>query len=255
MMKIAAISDIHGNLAALDAVLEDIGRRGVDVIVNLGDLVSGALQACETADRLIPLGLPTIKGNHERQVLAGDPARMRLSDLRAHQTLRADQLAWIASLPDTFWLTPGVLLVHGTPASDNHYFLETVTETGCRPATPAEVARAAGDIGASLILCGHTHIPRAMRLDDGRFIVNPGSVGLQAYEDHQPYPHRVETGSAHARYAILTLASGIWHAEFHRVEYDWNAAAAAAEANGRPDWVAPLLAGRVNFPDNAKVRV
>jgi putative phosphoesterase len=255
MMKIAALSDIHGNLAALDAVLDHISRRGADVIVNLGDLVSGALQARETADRLMPLGLPTIKGNHERQVLAGDPARMRKSDLRAHQTLRADQLAWMASLPETMWLTPDVLLVHGTPASDNHYFLETVIETGCRPATPSEVARAAGEIDASLILCGHTHIQRAMRLDDGRFIVNPGSVGLQAYEDDLPYPHRVETGSAHARYATLTLDAGRWQAEFHQVEYDWSAAAAAAEANGRVDWVAPLLTGHVNFPRSTEGRV
>ena len=255
MMKIAAISDIHGNLAALDAVLDDIRQRGADVIVNLGDLFSGALQPCETADRLMPLGLPTIKGNHERQVLAGDPARMRLSDLRAHQTLRADQRTWMASLPETLWLDADVLLVHGTPASDNHYFLETVTETGCRAATPSEVARAAGDIEASLILCGHTHIPRAVRLDDGRFVVNPGSVGLQAYEDDRPYPHRVETGSAHARYAILTRASGSWHAEFHLVEYDWNAAAALAEANGRVDWVAPLLTGHVNFPRSTEGRV
>jgi hypothetical protein len=94
-----------------------------------------------------------------------------------------------------------------------------------------------------------------MRLDDGRFIVNPGSVGLQAYEDDLPYPHRVETGSAHARYATLTRTSGRWHADFHLVEYDWNTAAAAAEANGRVDWVAPLLTGRVNFPDKPKARV
>jgi predicted phosphodiesterase len=249
MMKIAAISDIHGNLAALDAVLEDIWRRGVDVVVNLGDIVSGALQPCETADRLMPLGLPTIKGNHERQVLAGDPARMRLSDLRAHSTLRPDQLAWIASLPQTLRLAPDVLLVHGTPASDLDYFLETVSATGCRAATGAEVAALASDVDASLILCGHTHIPRSMRLDDGRFIVNPGSVGLQAYEDDLPYPHRMETGSAHARYAIVTRTTAGWDAEFHRVEYDWNTAATKAKANGRPEWVAPLLSGYVNFPD------
>lgn len=72
-MKIAALSDIHGNLAALDAVLDavldDVRRRGADVIVNLGDILSGALHPAETADRLIALDLPTIKGNHERQLL------------------------------------------------------------------------------------------------------------------------------------------------------------------------------------------
>jgi predicted phosphodiesterase len=58
-MKIAVISDIHGNLAALEAVLADIGRRSPDLIVNLGDTVLGPLQPFETAERLMELGLPT----------------------------------------------------------------------------------------------------------------------------------------------------------------------------------------------------
>ena len=79
-MKIAAVSDIHGNLAALDAVLRHIRSRGADLIVNLGDIVSGSLQPSETADRLIALDLPTIRGNHERQLLASDVENMRRSD-------------------------------------------------------------------------------------------------------------------------------------------------------------------------------
>ena len=85
-MRIAAISDIHGNLGALDAVLDDIARRGVDVTVNLGDIVSGHLQPRATAQRLMALDLPTIRGNHERQVL-GDPARMGASDAFARAQL------------------------------------------------------------------------------------------------------------------------------------------------------------------------
>lgn len=98
-MKIAALSDIHGNLAALDAVLDDVRRRGADVIVNLGDIVSGALHPAETADRLIALDLPTVKGNHERQLLTGERDAMRLSDRWAHDTLRAYQFDWLAALP------------------------------------------------------------------------------------------------------------------------------------------------------------
>jgi predicted phosphodiesterase len=244
MITIAAISDIHGNLAALDAVLEDIRVWGADIVVNLGDILSGALYPSETADRLMPLGFPTIKGNHERQVLAGNLARMGASDLLAHRCLRPDQLAWIAGLPETLRLNDDVLLVHGTPASDLVYLLETVTETGCRAATPEEVAGRVGDTDASLVLCGHTHIPRAMRLADGRFIVNPGSVGLQAYDDAQPYPHKMESGSAHARYARITQnARSGWEVEFRSVAYDWNQAAAMAESHGRPDWVVPLRTG------------
>ncbi|MBL7266967.1 metallophosphoesterase, partial [Escherichia coli] len=94
----------------------------------------------ETADRLIALDLPTIKGNHERQLLTGDRESMRLSDRWAHDTLRADHLAWIAALPERMTLGDDVLMVHGTPDSDLVYFLETVTPDGCRAATPHEIA-------------------------------------------------------------------------------------------------------------------
>ena len=244
-MKIAAISDIHGNLAALDAVLADIAQRGVDVIVNLGDIVSGHLQPRETAARLMALALPTIRGNHERQLL-GDPARMGVSDAFARAQLLPEQLAWINALPATLRLRHDVLLVHGTPASDLVYFLDTVTPQGSRAATLDEVSARIGDADAALVLCGHTHMPRALQLPDGWLVVNPGSVGLQAYDDDHLYPHVMENGTPHARYAIVESdAHGVWRAQFHQVRYDWEAAAQLALAHGRPDWVTPLRSGRV----------
>ena len=244
-MKIAAISDIHGNLGALDAVLADIARRGVDMIVNLGDIVSGHLQPRATAARLMALDLPTIRGNHERQLL-GDPARMGVSDAYARAQLLPQQLAWIDGLPASLRLRQDVLLVHGTPTSDLVYFLDSVTPQGSRAATPDEVATRAGDAEAALILCGHTHMPRSMPLPDGRLIVNPGSVGLQAYDDDHGYPHVMENGTPHARYAIAAQgADGAWTAQFYAVDYDWEQAARLALANGRPDWVTPLRTGRV----------
>lgn len=243
-MKIAALSDIHGNLAALDAVLRHVRSQGADLVVNLGDIVSGSLQPRETADRLMALDLPTVRGNHERQVLASELADMRESDRFARAALRADQLDWIARLPATLRIADDVLMVHGTPESDLDYFLETVTEAGCRAATQAEVERRAGSGPERLILCGHTHVPRSATLGDGRLVVNPGSVGLQAYEDSHPWPHRIETGSPHARYATLTRTKSGWGVEFHAVEYDWDAAADLARANGRDDWVMALREGR-----------
>ncbi|MDZ4355615.1 MAG: metallophosphoesterase family protein, partial [Variovorax sp.] len=68
-MRIVALSDIHGNLPALNAVLADVARRGADLIVNCGDILSGPLWPAETAERLMALDLPTIAGNHERQLL------------------------------------------------------------------------------------------------------------------------------------------------------------------------------------------
>ncbi|EJL21965.1 metallophosphoesterase [Novosphingobium sp. AP12] len=244
-MKIAAISDIHGNLAALDAVLADAAARGVDQIVNLGDILSGALFPEATADRLMALGLPTIRGNHERQLLELAPERMGLSDRHAAACLRPEQLAWIADLPATLRLSPEVLMVHGTPGSDLDYFLETVDEAGLRPATGAEVLERVGNVDAAVLLCGHTHVARVVRLADGRLIVNPGSVGLPAYADDLPFAHAVESGSPYARYAILTQSAGAWSAELCAVDYDWEQAARDAEANGRMDWARALRTGRV----------
>lgn len=243
-MKLAVIADIHGNLLALDAVLADIATRGVDLTVNLGDIVSGPLLPSETADRLMPLGLPTIRGNHERQLLTHAFERMGPSDRFAVQSLRADQTDWLANLPETLRLDGGVLLVHGTPASDLDYFLETVDAAGPRPATAAEIEERAGTTDARLILCGHTHMPRIVRVADGRLIVNPGSVGVQAYSDEEPVPHRVETGTPHARYALVTLGPEHIAVDLIAVPYDWEAAARTAEANGRPDWARALSTGR-----------
>lgn len=244
-MRIAAISDIHGNLGALEAVLADIQRRGADVIVNLGDIVSGPLQPRETADLLMGLGLATIRGNHDRQLLAPDVERMIPSDRYAAQMLRADQRDWLAALPPTRWLSDEVFLCHGTPGDDLTYFLEHLTEVGCEPAPEGLIEARAGNCPASLILCGHTHVPRAVRLRDGRTIINPGSVGLQAYEDELPQPHKIALGSPHARYALIERTPGGWVPEWIQVSYDWEHAARLAEARHRPDWVRGLRTGQV----------
>jgi len=244
-VRIAAISDIHGNLWALEAVLADIARRGADVVVNLGDILSGPLMPRATAERLMPLALPTIAGNHERQVLAPDRGNMGESDLYACREITEEQRDWISMLPKSLRLADDVLLVHGTPGSDLVYFMETVTEQGARPATHDEVKERAGDAQASLILCGHTHVPRCVQLDDGRLIVNPGSVGLQAYDDDHPFFHKAENLTPHARYCIAERSAAGWTIAQHAVAYDWSAAARLADRNSRPEWAFALRTGRM----------
>lgn len=244
-MRIAVMSDIHGNLWALDAVLADIARRNVAMTVNLGDILSGPLLPAETAGRLMALGLPTIRGNHERQVLELDPARMGASDRWARDHIAPAQRDWIAALPSTLRLQDDVLMVHGTPDSDLVYWMETVDPAGQRVASYAEVQQRAGDAQASLILCGHTHVPRAVRLDDGRLVVNPGSVGLQAFAADLPCPHKAENGTPHARYAVVERSATNWSVEQYAVAYDWDAAAEMAQRNGRPEWAFALRTGRM----------
>ena len=71
-----------------------------------------------------------------------------------------------------------------------------------------------------------------------------GVRDIQAYEDDRPFPHRMEMGSPHARYAFVTRIGSEWTVEFRAIEYDWDAASATAKANGRHDWAVALRSGR-----------
>lgn len=91
---------------------------------------------------------------------------------------------------------------------------------------------------------GHSHFPRCLRLRDGRILVNPGSVGLPAYWSDLPLPHRMETGSPNACYAIVGHEAGGGFARLVSVPYDHASAAARARRNGREDWAGWLETGR-----------
>ena len=257
MTKLAILSDIHGNLTALEAVLADVALHGVDGIVNLGDIVSGPLQAAGTLDLLMQQNITTIRGNHERQLLAlldaGQPLDLLSSDGFAAAQLSAAHIAWLRALPATQLLQGDILLCHGTPASDLAYWLETVVPgyarhgdavaNGVRPATPAEVAARLGDVTPALVVCGHTHVARIVA-SGASLIVNPGSVGLQAYDDEHPLPHVIESGLTSASYALVERRDGVWYATLRQVPYDHLAQARLAAERGRRDWAQALATGR-----------
>ncbi|MDP5278031.1 metallophosphoesterase family protein [Sphingomonas sp. DG1-23] len=239
MSRIAVLSDIHGNLPALEAVVADAEARGCRHFLNLGDLLSGPLWPAETADFLMARDWPTIAGNHERQVLRLAPERMNASDAFTRPLLSQAQLGWMAGLPATLALDD-LFLCHGTPTSDVEHFLETVEPVGLRRATESEVAARLGARPEPLTLCGHSHIAGLLRLADRCCVANPGSVGLQGFHDDRPYPYTVAGDDPRARYAIVE-AAGI---AFHTVEYDHVTAAAKAAREGREDWAQALTTGR-----------
>jgi predicted phosphodiesterase len=242
-MRIALITDIHGNLAALEAVTSDLRRRGVDAVVNLGDSLSGPLQPLETAQYLMAEGWISLAGNHERQILVGDPSRRGPADEFAHSRLTAKEFSWLESLPSTVRLSPEIFLCHGTPSSDVQYFLETIDGGFVRAANSGEIESRVGSERSALIACGHTHIPRVVRARHGQVIVNPGSVGLQAYADAHPSPHFMETGSPDARYAIVEKVHGGWSSSLLSVPYDHRSMANIAKLHGSSRWEHALLTG------------
>jgi putative phosphoesterase len=246
MQKIALLSDIHGNIAALEKVVDDIKTRKADCVFNLGDHVSGPLWPKETIQYLMMQDWIQVQGNHDRQLVDQNPRKHGLSDNYAFQLLNDSELNWLGALPAGMEVQNEFLLFHGTPSSDTTYLLETVEHGRARLSTQIEINERLGETKLHFILCGHTHIPRVVGVPGNILIVNPGSVGLPAYNDEFPEYHVMETGSPHARYTILEYKNGKWLPEMITVLYDHQKAAEQARKNGRPDWEIGLQTGFMN---------
>jgi predicted phosphodiesterase len=242
--RIAVIADVHGNTWALDAVLEDIWRRGIERIVNLGDSLYGSLDPAGAAERLIDARIISISGNQDRIVYdPSDEIRRSADHEFVAGRMSAGQVDWLRSLPPTR-VVDDILLCHGTPQSDETYLLETVTAQGVFLSDTDTIMTHLRDVRQEVVLCGHSHVPRTAWLPDRRLIVNPGSVGIPAYTEDLPHPHAMEAGSPHARYAILTRSLESWMVEQVAVPYAWEAAAAVARRNGRADRARWIETGR-----------
>ncbi|MGJ4931005.1 metallophosphoesterase family protein [Bradyrhizobium sp. HKCCYLS2038] len=243
-MRFAAIADIHGNHLALEAVLADISAQGVDDIVDLGDMASGPLDARKTMDLLMPLDAVHVRGNHDRWLIDRPFEKMGAWERPAFPQLEARHLDWLRTIPATAVYRDEVFLCHATPQDDNVYWLENVAPDGAITCAPLDqIESLAAGIAQSLILCGHTHTSRAVRLRDGRLIVNPGSVGSPGFSYNVPHPHVVQAGTPDARYAILELTPAGWSVSFRHVPYDHSAMADLARANGDAEFALALATG------------
>ena len=200
-MRIAVISDIHGNLRALEAVLARIRALGdIDRLVVAGDLLSGSSRAVrDTPDVLMSLQAAVIRGNHERQLLACAEAPGGESDQYAFEHTTAAQRAWLGTLPATLELAADVLVCHGTPETDLVYLCEELDGGPVMLASDSVIAGRLGGARQALVLSGHSHHPRTVRLSTGQLVVNAGSVGLQAFTaEHAPPSPRRERIAARA---------------------------------------------------------
>jgi predicted phosphodiesterase len=245
-MRYALISDIHANLPALQAVLENIPNRiGPEVpIFHLGDLVGYAPWPNETIMLLRSFRVAGISGNYDSTVALDykhcgckyeDPRQEELSHLSFEWTKKhtsTDSKAFLASLPFRMDLrpygghTPGpkVILVHGTPTLNTLYWTEDRPDSFC-----LKMAEMAGAAEGDVICFGHTHKPWHREVE-GIHFVNTGSVG------------RPKDGDSRAGYVILDMSGEAPQVEFVRVEYNLEEAMAAIRKSDLPDDFAEYLA-------------
>lgn len=242
---VAIIGDVHGNRWALEAVLEDIDRRGGPAVLNLGDSVYGPLDPAGSAELLRRVATVSVRGNQDRILLEPDEATADSPTFRfVAGQLSAEDIAWLRRHEVAPVRVDALALCHGTPDRDDQYLTERVTEHAVVQRERETLTHELASIDANIVLCGHSHVPRLIGLSDGRLVVNPGSVGLPAYTEDAPYPHAMEAGSPHARYVLLERTDTGWNVEHVAVVYDWERAANAAERNGRADWASWLRSGR-----------
>lgn len=241
---LAVIADIHGNRWALEAVLQDIDRRGIQQIVNLGDHLTGPLDPAGTADLLTQRVMVNISGNDDRELFSPDD-QLSISQRYTREHITPAHLNWLRVLPATRVVADELFLCHGD-LFDSQYLLEQVTTSGVFLRSTPDIATSVTAIAHSVILCGHSHVARTVALPQGKLIINPGSVGLPAYAEETPLPHVMESGSPHARYAILYKTQDEWQVEHIQIPYDWDHAAHVARVNQRPDWAESLSTGRAS---------
>jgi predicted phosphodiesterase len=231
-MRIAVISDIHGNIVALDAVLADV--ENVDAHWVLGDLVAHGPRPVECVRRVAALpGLVAVRGNTDRYTLTEPPsAEMEPSfDWTRRELAAAGLLDWLGALPlEARPAAPDasrVLLVHASPGRDDGPGLDPYTSDDDLVATGFSSA------AADLIVVGHTHHADERRLG-GAHVVNPGPVSLPRESDDR------------ARYAVLTATAEGWSVEHHVVAYDRDATLADLDSVAHPsaDW----LRGKLTTP-------
>lgn len=239
-MRLAIISDVHGNLRGLEVVLADLGTRGADATINLGDCVTSPLWPRETLELLDTLSLPTVRGNHDRRLAEEPREQMPATVAFTSDSLSANQRRSLGALPPSLEIYDDIFAAHGTPASDTEYLLEDAVDGRLLPATAETLGQRIGDRQESLILCGHSHHQHVAHAPGNRLVVNPGSVGCPRYADNKD-PFSAESCSPHARYAIATKRNRRWSVELFVLEYDWEAVANQARINGFDAWATAFL--------------
>lgn len=247
--KIAVISDIHGNSFALQAVLEDLEKQHVDTILNLGDSLYGPINPEETFKLIADNNFISISGNQDRFILENEEKREGSNPTLTFvlNSLPWEAFDWLKTLePNIVWRN--TYLCHGNFEQDDTPLIEKFEEGKVVQKSHNELENEVRNVKQDLILCGHTHVPKVLKLSvSKKSIINPGSIGLPAYDDDSPFYHKMESGSPFAKYAVIELEEELVVSITQRhVRYDHERAAQQAEKYGRSDWAYWIRKGITN---------
>jgi len=246
-MKIAILSDIKSNVYALEEVIKDAKNKQVDVMLNLGDSFYGPIEPRATYELLKENQFITLCGNEDRKILESTPAQLEdNSTLRyVYNDLDDDILHWIQDLPFEKLIGTDYYMIHGTYQDDSVYMLEDVSSGTAILREEKKILEILDDISSKFVLCGNSCIPRCSNLSSGQVVINPGSVGLQAFKDSYPVEHTIENNTPDASYVILTVEDDKYGIELVKIAYDFEKAALKAVENEREDWAYALRTGKV----------
>lgn len=246
-MKIAILSDIQSNVYALEKVLKHANNNHVDAIVNLGNSLYGPIAPKETYDLIRKSNLINLCGKNDREILEASLEQLKQNKTLnfVYNQLNEEVLYWIQDLPFEKLIGDDFYFVHGTQHDDSVYLLEDVSKGIAVLRDEKKIIELIDDIESKFVACGHSHLARCINLSTGQVVLNPGSVGLQAYKTDVPNEHSIENNTPDATYIILTIEGEKYNISLERVAYEYEKAALLAKQNGREDWAYALRTGKV----------
>ncbi len=247
-MKIAILSDIHSNVFALEAVIADAKSKNVDMMINAGDSFYGPIEPRATYELLKENNFVNICGNQDREILEASLEQLENNPTLkyVYEDLGEEVLYWIQDLPFEKFLGKDLYVIHGTQHDDSVYLLEDVSSGRAQLRDEKKIIELLDDVESKFVICGHSHTPRCVNLSTGQVMINPGSVGLQAYKDKLPNEYIIENSYPDATYIILEVNSSEYNIELVKVAYDYEKAALKAESNGREDWAYTIRTGKIS---------
>lgn len=210
-MKIAVISDIRSNIYALEAVLDDIKNRNVDVVLNLGDSFYGAIAPKESYNLIRKSSFINICGDKDREILEASLAQLEENNLLkyVYSDLGEEVLYFIQDLPFEKLIGEDFYMIHGTYFNDMDSLFKGISNNKQRE--DSEIIKLTDDIKSNFIFCSNSNEAKVITLNTGQVVITPGNLGVSM--DNEIVKD--------ASYAILSIEENQYEVQLLKVNYDY----------------------------------